>query len=75
MKLGFVAKHRGIWPLEWVCEALGVSRSGFYSGRDRPLSERARPDAMIGAGIKASFQLSDRPSGARRVQRAVRAAG
>jgi hypothetical protein len=26
MKFGFIAKHRGIWPAGWLCEALGVSR-------------------------------------------------
>ena len=31
MKFGFIAKHRGIWPAEWLCEALGVSRGGFYA--------------------------------------------
>ena len=25
MKFGFIAKHRGIWPARWLCEAL-VSR-------------------------------------------------
>jgi len=29
MNFGFIAKHRGIWPSRWLCEALGVSRSGF----------------------------------------------
>ena len=33
MKFGFIAKHRGIWPAEWLCEALGVSRGGFYCHR------------------------------------------
>ena len=39
MKFGFVAKHRGVWPVGWLCEALGVSRSGFHawlSGRPAP---------------------------------------
>ena len=27
----FVATHRGIWPTATICEALGVSRSGFYA--------------------------------------------
>ena len=31
MIFGFVAKHRGIWPVAFLCGALGVSRSGFYA--------------------------------------------
>jgi hypothetical protein len=31
MKFGFIAKHRGIWPTNRICEALGVSRGGFYT--------------------------------------------
>ena len=26
MKFGFIAKHRGIWPTEWLCGARSVSR-------------------------------------------------
>jgi putative transposase len=33
MKFGFVAKPRSIWPLAWLCEALGVSR---LKSRERP---------------------------------------
>jgi putative tryptophan/tyrosine transport system substrate-binding protein len=31
VKFGFIVKHRGIWPAGWLCEALGVSRGGFYA--------------------------------------------
>ncbi len=31
MKFAFIAKHRSIWPVAWLCEALGVSRSGFHA--------------------------------------------
>jgi len=31
MKFQFIAKHRGIWPVAWICGALGVSRSGFHA--------------------------------------------
>ena len=32
MKFGFIAKHRGIWPVRWICEALGVSRALYLDG-------------------------------------------
>lgn len=75
MKFGFVAKHRGTWPVDRLCEALGVSRSGFYAWRTRPLSERARTDALILVTVRSSFALSDRTYGARRVVDDVRDAG
>ena len=67
MKFGFIAKHRGIWPIGWLCEALGVSRSGFYAWRSRPLSRRARADEKLSGKVRASFLASDRTHGARRV--------
>jgi putative transposase len=75
VKFGFVAKHRGIWPVEVVCEALGVSRSGFYAWRRRPVSVRARTDAAILLTIRASFTLSDSTYGVRRMLDEVRDAG
>jgi putative transposase len=67
VKFGFIAKHRGIWPAEWLCEALGVSRGGFYGWRTRPRSRRSRSDEELGAKVRASFLASDRTYGARRV--------
>ena len=67
MKFGFIAKHRGIWPAEWLCGALGVSRGGFYAWLTRPRSQRSRSDEELGAKVRASFLASDRTYGARRV--------
>lgn len=72
---GFIAKHRGIWPVSWMCEALGVSRSGFHAWLTRPPSARSRSDEIIGARVRASFMLSDRTYGARRVWRDILAEG
>lgn len=67
MKFAFIAKHRGIWPAGWLCEALGVSRAGFYAWRTRPPSARARADDALLPRVRASFLASDRTYGARRV--------
>ena len=75
MKFGFIAKHRGIWPAEWLCEALGVSRGGFYAWLTRPRSQRSRSDEELGAKVRASFLASDRTYGARRVWRDLLAEG
>ena len=71
----FVAKHRGIWPTATICEALGVSRSGFYAWLTRGPSARSRRDEALGAKIRSSFQDSDRTYGARRVWHDLLAAG
>ena len=71
MKFGFVAKHRGAWPVNLMCEALGVSRGGFYAWLARPRSRRSLDDERLGAQVHQSFVRSDRTYGARRVWRDV----
>ena len=75
MRFGFVAKHRVIWPVSWICEALGVSRSGFHAWLNRSPSKRAQEDEVLLAGIRSSFAGSDRTYGARRVWHDVLAEG
>ena len=75
MKFSFIAKHRGIWAVDWMCEALGVSRGGFYAWLTRPRSQRSRSDEELGAKVRASFLASDRTYGARRVWRDLLADG
>ena len=47
VKFGFVAKHRGVWPVLLMCGALGVSRSGFYAWLERPRSRRSLDDQVL----------------------------
>jgi putative transposase len=75
VKFSFIAKHRGIWPVGWLCEALGVSRGGFYAWLTRPRSQRSRRDEELGAKVRASFVASDRTYGARRVWKDMLAEG
>lgn len=75
MKFEFVAKHRVAWPVSLMCEALGVSRSGFYAWLVRPRSRRSLQDESMSAKVRNSFVASDRTYGARRVWHDVLALG
>jgi putative transposase len=75
MKFVFIAKHRTIWPVAWLCEAMGVSRSGFHAWLNRSPSARSRSDETVGQQVTASFLASDRTYGARRVWRDLLADG
>src|SRR5262249_36273323 len=68
-------KHREIWPTDWLCGALGVSRGGFYAWLTRPRSQRSRSDEELGAYVRSSFLASDRTYGARHVWRDILAEG
>jgi putative transposase len=75
MRFGFMAKHRGIWPVVLMCEALDVSRSGFYAWLIRAPSQHSLDDQAIGSHVRQSFVASDRTYGARRVWHDVLALG
>ena len=75
MRFAFVAKHRSIWPVAWLCEVLDVSRSGFHAWLTRSPSKRTRDDEELSSKIRRFFIASDRTYGARRVWRDVLAEG
>ena len=75
VKFGFIAKHRGIWPAAWMCEALGVSRGGFYAWLTRPRSALSRSEEDLAAKVRASFLASHRTYGATRIRRDLIADG
>jgi putative transposase len=75
MKFAFIAKHRHVWPVSWLCEALDVSRSGFHAWLRRGPSAREIADEGLSAKIRSSFVGSARTYGARRVWRDVLAEG
>jgi putative transposase len=75
MKFAFIARHRHVWPVSWLCEALDVSRSGFHAWLQRAPSVRAAADEELTARIRSSFVASARTYGARRVWRDLLAEG
>jgi putative transposase len=75
VRFAFVAKHRSIWPVAWLCKALDVSRSGFHAWLNRSPSKRALEDGALLTVMRRSFTASDRTYGARRIWHDVLAEG
>jgi putative transposase len=75
MRFAFIAKHRHIWPVAWLCGALQVSRSDFHAWLNRSPGDRAVCDETLVLEIGKNFKPSDRTYGARRVWHDVLAEG
>src|SRR5262249_2436196 len=75
LKFGFIANHRGIWRTKELCEALGVSRGGFYTWMKQPESRRAQEDRQLVVQIRTSFEQSGQTYGSPRVLKDLRAWG
>jgi putative transposase len=75
VKFRFIAQHRGVWQTRQMCQALGVSRGGFYEWLSRPESRRSAENRGLLVQILASFEQSDRTYGSPRVWRDLRAWG
>ena len=62
MRFAFIAKHRGIWPVAWLCSALDVSRSGFHAWLNRSPSARSRYDEALLVEIDRASKAATAPT-------------
>lgn len=69
MRYRFIREHARRWPVNAQCRVLGVSRSGYYAWRDRPMSSRARANVWAVAHIRRVYSVSGGAYGSVRVQR------
>ena len=67
MKYAFVEKNRRQYGVPALCEALQVSRSGYYAARHRGLSARLQRQADLTARIRTIHKASRESYGAPRV--------
>lgn len=67
--------HQAFHGVTPVCRTLGVSPSGFYAWRKRPLSPRARADVELSAEIQAIHRESRGTYGAPRIHAELAARG
>jgi putative transposase len=70
-----VSAHQAGHPVATMCRVLGVSPSGYYAWRKRPLSTRARTDVELTAAIEAIHRMSRGTYGAPRIHAELAARG
>jgi putative transposase len=68
----FVDDHRDLYEVKRLCEAVEVSRQGYYAWRTRPLSARAIADAELLEEIHRIHRDSRGTYGAPRVHGQLR---
>jgi len=75
VRYAFIEAEKAFASIEWMCERLGVSPSGFYAWRKRPPSKHAKKDEQLKVAIKASFDESRKTYGSPRVLEDLRELG
>ena len=78
MKHACIRQHRDDYAIALMCDALGVSRTGFYAAeqrRQQPLGPRARANQRLRVEIRAIHTESDERYGAPKVYEELRAQG
>jgi len=63
----FIREHVVDFPVQVMCEVLGVSRSGYYDWASRPERARAVEDRAVAAEIRTAHEDSRGRYGSPRV--------
>jgi len=75
MKYAFMATYEHEFSMKRMCLVLGISRSGYYSWRQRSQSSRERANEILLAEIRAAYQNSRRTYGSPRIHAYLRRKG
>ena len=75
MKFVFVRDHLQAYPVTLCCKVLGVSRSGYYAWRARPLSARQQRRHGLAVQIRQVHASNRQGYGSPRICAALRAQG
>lgn len=69
MKYGVIEQMRQHYPVPPMCRFLGVSISGYYAWRTRPLSLHAEQELQLEAQVRAAHERTRQTFGPERLQK------
>lgn len=69
MKFGLIKAEKAHYPVRLMCNALGVSRSGFYAWLERAPSKRQQEDRRLAAAVETAFIESRETYGSPRIHK------
>jgi len=75
VRFDFIEAHRAMWPLPAMCEALAVSKSGYFAWRDGRESPRRSRDRALTVQIEVIHRESRQTYGSPRVFQELKAKG
>jgi putative transposase len=70
-----VEDYRKDYPISVLCETLGVSLSGYYAWKNRPLSQHQREDTQLAERIQEAYHASRQVYGSPRIHAELRDQG
>ena len=75
MRFQLIDAAKKEFPVRRLCKVLGVSQSGYFAWRSRPVSRRQREDRVLLAHVRSAFQRSNGTYGSHRITRELQDAG
>jgi putative transposase len=75
VKFAFIAVKRVAFPVGPMCRVLGVSSSGYYAWRKRPVAPKTKADALLAVEVVGAHRRSRGTYGSPRVHAELRARG
>ncbi len=75
MKFKWIHEHRQEFPVQPMCDVLGVCKSGYYASLKRPASERTRRRTQLTGRVIEAFHASGCVYGSPRVHKELVASG
>ena len=72
MRFRLIDAAKEEFPVQRLCDVLGVSQSGYFAWRGRPACRRQREDMVLLAHVRSAFALSNGTYGSPRMTRELR---